>query len=139
LDYDINADRFLKIVAQIAHSCNLSIRIGIVSFMANIQTSSNTVADEDENDEETRIGAFEIQIIYKSKSNELAIENIHSKLVSRKWPSKSVLEKRFRSFVSKNNIPSFMRPQFVSTAATIKNFGRDGVDSYPIGFVFINF
>ncbi len=37
----------------------------------------------------------------------VAPEVLHSKLLSRRWPSKTVLEKRLRSYLTKMNIAQF--------------------------------
>jgi len=84
----------------------------------------------------SRIGAFEIHVLYQPQSgpgNDTITETLHSKLSSQRWPSKSVLRKRFQSFLSKVNVPTFdmsvldMEPDFESQK------GTEGLHPYPIG------
>ena len=77
----------------------------------------------------SRIGAFEVQIAYRNSKNELQLDLLHSKLVTRRWPSKTVLEKRIRAFVSQCSIPTFS----TFDGSYGDGYGSDGLGSYPIG------
>ncbi len=100
-EYVRNADNFLKICSNIIFDSKICVRIGVTRFNANVTPKSKT------SDTDTRIGAFEIQIAYKNKNKEVTSEVLHSKLVSRRWPSKSVLEKRIKTFIGKMNIANY--------------------------------
>jgi hypothetical protein len=103
-DYVRNADHFLKICSQIIFETQSCLRVGVTRFAANVTAQSKT------SDENSRIGAFEIQIAYKPLTNgygEVVSEVLHSKLMSRRWPSKSVLEKRIKTYLTKMNIAPY--------------------------------
>jgi hypothetical protein len=121
--YENQANSMLKNLAQIVHSCNYAVRVGVVRFKANITSKCK------HSDANTRIGAFEIQIAYKGLTGESHPELLHSKLVSRNWPSKSVLEKRIKSYLSKLNIPEFAYNENMD----YEGQGNDGIETYPIG------
>eukprot|EP01038_Epipyxis_sp_PR26KG_P004554 gene4554-6426_t len=123
-EYAKNSDIFLKVVAQIAHESCVSARVGITRFKASI-THKSKLTDED-----SRIGAFEIHVAYRNVHGDIIPGIIHSKLTSRKWPSKSVLSKRFQSFISKSRIHTFNRNNNHDNQHEI---GHDGLEPYPIG------
>ena len=55
---------------------------------------------------------------------------LHSKLVTRRWPSKSVIEKRLRAFISQCRLSS----QAVFDGSNSNGYGSDGIGgNYPIG------
>lgn len=93
----------------------------------------------------SRIGAFEVQIAYKDHHNKLKVALLHSKLKSKKWPSKSVIEKRLLTFLSSNGVqalPKQLIPSYVFSPSQQSNyhpeetnFGDDGIESYPIGLI----
>lgn len=121
--YENQANSMLKNLAQIVHSCCVAVRVGVVRFKANI-TSKCKYSDAN-----TRIGAFEIQVAYKSLTGKIYPELLHSKLISRNWPSKSVLEKRLKTYLSKLQIPTFAYNE------NMEYEGQDseGLDAYPVG------
>ena len=95
------SDNFLRSLAQVVHECNLRIRVGVCRFPAKITPKSRPT------DVDSRIGACEIQVALKDENGKVTPEILHSKLMSQRWPSKSVVEKRLRAFISKMSIPSF--------------------------------
>ena len=133
-DYIKNADSFLALIAKMAHASKLSVRLGVTRFNANITTKSK------ETDTNSRVGAFEIQIALRSPSGGMTMEVLHSKLSTRRWPSKAVLEKRFKSYCSKNMIPSYFvqeaeydpGEETYNDTATVKD-GLSGSYNYPMG------
>lgn len=100
-EYVRKSEAFLQSVVMWAHQCRLAIRVGVIRFPAPLISETSCPQDQD-----TRIGAFEIQVAWKSIKSELVIEVLHSKLATRRWPSKSVLEKRFRAWVLQKKIPT---------------------------------
>jgi len=104
-EYIANADSFLVSVAHMAHEFNLKCRVGVTRFPADITAKTR------ETDANSRVGAFEIQVAYRGPDNAVHTEVLHSKLSTRRWPSKQVVEKRFRAFCSKFSVPSFYVPQ----------------------------
>ncbi len=134
--YVQRADSFLKILTNIAHSSRLCCRVGVTRFEAPL--SNNGVVGEGKNKYGTaasRVGAFEVHILYQPQSGkEVITEILHSKLFSQRWPSKTVIEKRFRSFLSKVNIPTYdssvlnMEPDFQMSTGQ-----EEFLRNYPIG------
>ena len=58
------------------------------------------------------------------------MELLHSKLVTRRWPSKTVIEKRIRAFVSQCRLPS----QAIFDGSDGNGYGSEGIGgNYPIG------
>ena len=58
------------------------------------------------------------------------MELLHSKLVTRRWPSKTVIEKRLRAFISQCRVSS----QAVFNGSDSNGYGSDGIGgNYPIG------
>jgi hypothetical protein len=126
LEYKKNADEFLRILAQCAMQSGLCMRVGVARFEADITCKSRMT------DENSRIGAFEVQIACKNERGELSMGLLHSKLFSGRWPSKSVLEKRFHTFMAK--FPSL--PTYAYSADGVTDYSMeisaDG-QNYPIG------
>lgn len=55
---------------------------------------------------------------------------MHSKLSTTRWPSKNVVEKRLRAFLSKHNVPTYYkRPD----AGGYTDTAEAGLGSYPVG------
>ena len=58
------------------------------------------------------------------------MELLHSKLVTRRWPSKTVIEKRLRAFISQCRVSS----QAVFNGSDSNGYGSEGIGgNYPIG------
>lgn len=119
-EYLKNCNNFLVFISNFCYLNFYNVRLGVSAFKANI-TSNCKVTDKN-----SRIGALEIQIAYKNKNNELYYDLIHSKIVSRRWPSKILLEKKLKSFFSTCNIPTY-NPFDLNDA----NF--DMINGYPSG------
>ena len=123
--YITHADQMLRALAQVAHESCISTRIGVIRFKANVTPKSK------QSDVNNRIGAFEIQVAYKGTNGQVTPEILHSKLITRRWPSKSVLEKRFKSYISKLRIPTYSSEE--KDSGTYKETGAEGLGEYPIG------
>lgn len=70
-----------------------------------------------------------MQIAYKDVNGVIQTEILHSKLQSRRWPSKLIMEKKFRSFILQNKVavhPPRVNPHGVQTGLA---------QSYPIDFI----
>lgn len=102
--YCAEADTMLKNLAAAIHDFNPCIRLGVMRFAANVTPKSR---DSDAN---SRIGAFEVQIAFRNLFGELSKEMLHSKLSSRRWPSKSVTQKRLSAFLSKVKVSQHREP-----------------------------
>lgn len=129
-EYIGNADAFLVAVAHIAHDLHVGCRVGVTRFPADITSKSK------ETDANSRVGAFEIQVAFRGADGSVHAELLHSKLSTRRWPSKQVVEKRLRAFCSKHNVPTFYIPQdSIDTqdyADSVENTRGDG-STYPVG------
>ena len=98
-------------------------RVGVTRMRARI-TSKCKHTDAD-----SRIGACEVQIAYKDVNGIVQTEILHSKLQSRRWPSKFIMEKKFRSFILQNKVavhPPRLNPHGVQTGVA---------QSYPVDFI----
>lgn len=124
-EYTRQADEFLRIVGQAVFQSGFCVRLGVVRIAANVTPKSKTT------DTDSRIGAFEIQAACKNSKGEDLQEVIHSKLQSRRWPSKSVLEKRLTAFLSKTAAPSFCRSDEVENFESTTEV--EGSQTYPGG------
>ena len=93
-EYVNNADAMLRYLKEAMLSLCLSLRLGVSRF------SAIAVATPRSDSAGSRIGAFEIQAAFKSRSNGLTVELLHSKLATMRWPSKSVMAKRLQAFLA---------------------------------------
>jgi hypothetical protein len=103
--------------------CGVCSRVGVTRMRARI-TSKCKHTDAD-----SRIGACEVQIAYKDVNGVVQTEILHSKLQTRRWPSKVVMEKKFRSFILQNEVavhPPRLNPHGVQTGVA---------QSYPVDFI----
>jgi len=123
------ADSFLKNLAQVAHSCGIKARVGVCRFKADVTPKSKP------SDIDSRIGSCEIQVAYRTVKGEVITEMLHSKLASQRWPSKSVVEKRLRSFLSKLEIPTYdsLIPPLVTPAQNMDNGNENSTLGCPTG------
>jgi hypothetical protein len=124
-EYANNSCSFLRVLAQIAHECGVCARVGVSRVKANVTPASATT------DENSRIGAFEIQVAYKQPNGKVVPATLHSKLSSRRWPSKSVLEKRFRSFVAQAKVSTSHGDDEDRNSAV--RMADDSAAPYPVG------
>lgn len=94
-EYQEKSMKYIKQLASSIFEEQYCVRLGIGVIPADLSHSHHS-----------RIGAFEIQIAYKSPiSRETEIDLLYSKLQTRRWPSKSVVDKRLETFFSKHQIP----------------------------------
>lgn len=124
-EYRKQADEFLRVLAQTALQAGLCVRVGVARFEAEITCKSKTT------DENSRIGAFEVQVALKNGHGSQSTAMLHSKLFSGRWPSKSVLEKRFHTFLAKQTLPSYAYAADGQTEYDME-ITRDG-QNYPVG------
>ena len=125
-EYINHADQFLKHLARLTHENRVCARVGVTRFEANITQKTKT------SDLDNRIGAFEIQVAYRSASGALFTEILHSKLQKRSWPSKTVIEKRLNSFLGRIN-PIRISDTINMETSEFSGTGKDGMSDYPIG------
>jgi len=123
------ADSFLKNLAQVAHSSGIKARVGVCRFRADVTPKSKP------SDIDSRIGSCEIQVAYRTVKGDTVTEMLHSKLVSQRWPSKSVAEKRLRSFLSKLDIPTYdsLLPPSIAPVQNSENSNENSALGYPVG------
>lgn len=76
------------------------------------------------------LGAFEVVITSNSRDEGLQSEVLHSKVISKRWPSKSVFKKRLISFVNKQAFEGYDDSDFSSQQISERN---DGLASYKVG------
>ena len=122
-EYITHANSVLRDLAQVAHQYHPCARVGVVRFNANITKKSK------ESDVNSRIGALEVQVAYKNADGVVIPELIYSKLKTRRWPSKSVIEKRLRSFMSSVNIQMYEADENDAYDDEMVN----GCHTYPVG------
>ena len=142
------SDSFLRSLAQVAHGSGIKARVGVSRFKADI-TPKSKMSDVD-----SRIGyciiivsvfsaplivsvfsrSCEIQVAYKLTSGEIVTEVLHSKLVSQRWPSKSVVEKRLQAFLSKLDIPYYNSR--IPSSASPTMCSENCAEPYPVGLCF---
>ena len=103
--------------------CGVCARVGVSRVRARISRKTKLT------DAGSRIGAFEIQVAYRNGLKEIVVDLLHSKLVTCRWPSKSVIEKRIRAFIAKCGIPTHP----TDAPEVEKDYGTDGLADYPIG------
>lgn len=124
-EYIRYAEDMLRLLGQVIFQSGICIRLGVMRLAANI-TPKCKLTDSD-----SRIGAFEIQAACKTSQGDTVVEVIHSKLQSRRWPSKSVIEKRMMAFLSKTKAPSICRSNDLDDNDHTTE--TDGTQSYPSG------
>jgi hypothetical protein len=125
-EYVNNASTFLRLLAQLSHECGVCARVGVTCFRANVTQHLSS-------DQVSRVGAFEIQVAYKQPNGKVVPAVLYSKLTSRRWPSKSVLEKRFRSFIASAKVNTSLHstdPKFVPAETPM---AKDSFAPYPVG------
>ena len=83
-------------------------------------------------DIDSRIGAFEVQVAFRNSKGEILTELLHSKLLSRHWPSRSVMEKKLKAFILTSGIA--VHPLYDPNSHS-DGIGLDGLGPYPTGFV----
>jgi hypothetical protein len=97
-EYIEKAQSLMKTFSSYLFHENYCVRFGISIIPADLKGSSSSCQCN-------RVGAFEIQIAYKSPlSKSVEIDILYSKLQTRRWPSKSVVEKRLEAFCNKHHI-----------------------------------
>lgn len=124
-DYVNNSSSFLRALAQMAHESGVCARVGVSRFKANVTEKCST------SDSDSRIGAFEIQVAYKGPNGKVVPKILHSKLMTRCWPSKNVLEKRFRAFIASAKV-STMHPDSDTSSSSV-HMAHDSTEPYPVG------
>ena len=97
-EYVSKANSTLRHAVQVLYDLRPSVRIGICRINVN---STNKRLYHVSN---TRIGAFEIQVAYKDSAGFISYDLLHSKLMSTRWPSKTVVEKRLKAFLTKQKM-----------------------------------
>lgn len=127
-EYAKRADAFLKSLSQTAHECNLAARVGVTRFNTHI------IAAKRLSDVDNRIGAFEVQVAYRTGKGELRFELLHSKLGSTQWPSRRGLELKLRTFLSRQDVavPTFYKRPDAGDAG-YSDSATCGLGTYPVG------
>lgn len=125
-EYVTKAENALRTVAHFIHSNRSCVRLGVTRFCAQIGDDGRAT------DVNSRIGALEIQVAYRNQYGELISDLIHSKLHSQCWPSKSVLEKRLRAFISQAGIQSHVEQDVTETEQDVAS---GGLSAYPVGII----
>ena len=132
-EYTGNADAMLQYLKEAILSLRFSVRLGVSRF------SAMTVVTPRSAESSSRIGAFEIQAAFKSRSNGLRVELLHSKLASMRWPSKSVMAKRLQAFLAPFQLGIFPEPavaegesvQHVIEVHDIEPMSGEGINAGP--------
>ena len=113
--YKQNAIFFLRKFCMLLHSYSLNIRLGAIC----IPFSSVK-----------RIGAFEIFLLYRNQNGSILRSILHSKLLTTKWPSVSLIEKSLNEFLVDSAVPLFTDRSGLYT----DDEKNEGKSSYPVGF-----
>lgn len=153
-EYSKNTDTVLRAVAQLAHgesqkyfdsftklTCitrltislittfaesGLCARVGVTRMRARITSKCK------QTDADSRIGAFEVQVAFKNAKGDVLTELLHSKLLSRHWPCRSLMEKKLKAFILSSGIA--IHP-LRDPSTHSDDFGSDGLGPYPMGSV----
>ena len=126
-DYVNNSSSFLRALAQMAHESGVCARVGVSRFKANVTEKCST------SDSDSRIGAFEIQVAYKTPNGKVVPKILHSKLMTRCWPSKNVLEKRFRAFIASAKVSTLNFDSEEASSTSSVHMANDSTEPYPVG------
>ena len=139
--YVTMAHAFLRHLVAVAHAEQVCCRVGVSRFPSVLLTSG------DDGETHSRIGSFEIQVIYhapasmkgpgKGINEGIVSEILHSKLSSQRWPAKSVVEKRFKAFLNRFHVPvrdPRLATETLSASAELQS-GSDGLAAYPMGLL----
>lgn len=115
-EYLEKAESILRYLAERVHSCYPCVQVGVLRVPASVDRKCDNGLE--------RTGALEIQIAYASadcnqRQNHPDVELLHSKLSTRRWPSRVVLEKRLRSFLSRQHTLKYFH--HVPGAASSRN------------------
>jgi hypothetical protein len=111
--YVDSANDVIRYLSESVHDSKLSVRLGVLRHKIAV---------------EKRIGGFEIKILYKGEKGSSSCL-LHSKLATRKWPSKSVMDKKLNNFIMELDIPRHDKSH-----RTFLCSRRDGSSQYPVGF-----
>jgi len=122
-EYVAHANTVLKDLAQTCHQFHPCARVGVVRFNANITKKSR------ESDVNSRIGALEVQVAFKNNKGVVTPELIYSKLKSRRWPSKSVLNQKLKTFLSGQDLQIYEADE----ADCYDDHETNGNQTYPVG------
>ena len=98
-------------------------RVGVTRMRARISSKCKHT------DADSRIGACEVQVAYKDVNGVIQTDVLYSKLHSRRWPLRIVMEKRFQSFILQNKVavyPPSTNPHGLQIGL---------VQSYPTDFI----
>jgi hypothetical protein len=97
-EYLDKSEAIIRQLAERIHSSYPCVQVGVMRVPAIVDRRGEGSVE--------RMGALEVQIAYASadyeqKHNTPDVELLHSKLGTRRWPSRVVLEKRLQSFLSR--------------------------------------
>jgi hypothetical protein len=98
-EYFQKTSSYCQLLAEMSHQLGVSARVGVTRIKADVSNNNAGAAS-------SRVGAFEIQVAFKSTSDRVTPTILHSKILTGHWPSKSVLEKRLRAYIAKVRVPS---------------------------------
>ena len=114
-EYIKYADEFIRQSVKDILELQLNVRVGVFRYPSDI------------------LGALEIQITSNSYDNGIQTETLHSKVMTKRWPSKSVFKKRLLSFINRQSFKGFKKSD--STFQQHNPDVYDGLASYPVGIV----
>ena len=110
--YFDKAKMLMREAARAIHACSLNARCGVVRMPI---TSSS------------RLGAFEVVVIYKDHSGHIHHEILASKLESSFWPNKDMVVKNLIDFICGQNIAKY-------GGDIDRSYNKSG--SFPIGMIY---
>lgn len=122
------ADDCLRNLTEKCLSLGLCLRVGVARVPAEMVTHKSKLSDVD-----SRVGAFEVQIACRIPNGQVITEVLHSKLQSRRWPSKSVLDKRLQSFALKTHATTYYQPSADAYMTPDYIMETSSGQNYPIG------
>ena len=95
---------------------------------------------EIDSSQQGRIGAFELHILYRSqKTGHISNQLLHSKLRTQQWPSQALLASKIKTFLIKENVPTFYQEDIGAEIgeALLGEYADVAIDSsgstYPVG------
>ena len=114
-EYIKHADEVIRQTVRHIHELSLKVRVGV------IRTKSQS------------LGALEVQVVSNTVDQGIQIEVLHSKIATKRWPSKSVVKKRLLSFINKQTISRYDGSDYTSSQQNGERY--DGLAMYPIGHI----
>jgi len=114
-EYIKYADEFIRQSVRDILELQLNVRVGVIRYQSDI------------------LGALEIQITSNSYDNGMQTEILHSKAITKRWPSKTVFKKKLLSYINRQSFKGFKKSDSMFQQHNPDVY--DGLALYPVGIV----